>query len=133
MGLVEEPHLGGDRRQRLAVQDALPREIEPPGQDIGVRRDAERGVERPDQPGRARPDDGRRLGHRHRGRRPLVEVRPQRLGEVARGDRGEWSTAGLGRAVRLADPLDDEGQARLGLERVVDAAQRVVDGRQALP
>ena len=78
--------------------------------------------------GRVEPEGGRRVGHGDGLEQAVVEVRraaPQRGPARRRFGR---------RADRLAerrpDPLGDEGEPRLGLERVVGVAEGVVERRR---
>ena len=41
MGLIVEADLGGDVRQPLPSEDAIPRRVKPPSDHVRVRRDAE--------------------------------------------------------------------------------------------
>ena len=128
VGLVAEADARGDPGDRLSLEQALSRRLDPPTEDVRVRRDAERLAEAADEMRRAGSEELAGRGERHRLERVGFEEVAQPLRELAHA-------AGIllvGVILEMRpEALRDEGEVGLGLERVVGVPKSLVQDVEA--
>lgn len=130
MRLIVKADLRRHVGERLTAEDPVAGGLEPATEDVRVGREPEDGRERSGSLGRAGADRGGRGPDRDRLEEVRVEVGAEMLGQLGSGENG---TIRLRLTEGTPDLLDDERQAGLGFEQVVDAGERIVEGRHAVP
>ena len=126
--LVVEADARGDPCDRLALEQALTRRLDPPPEDVGVRSDAERLAEAADEMRRAGSEELAGRSKRHGLGRVGVEKIAQPFGELARPAR--IFLVGVTLEMR-PEALGDEDKVGLGLECVVGVTKSFVQNVEA--
>ena len=125
MCLVDEADGRGDIGERLSSQDPVARRVQAATDHIAVRWDPERAAERARELCRSRTHAQRGGGHGRWLEQVGIEVGAKHLREIVAIT---WPLIGSPIAERLPDALGYERESGLRLERIVPAAEQVVQG-----
>lgn len=136
MRLVVIADIEGDVGERLTAEDPIAGRFDPAGIDVRVWRDSECLSECSGEAGRRGVERRGGAGHGYRLEEMLVEDRPERLGDptcLVIGCRERTRRKRPTTSIQKHQAFGQEGEARLRLEGVIDAFERVEQLVQSKP